>query len=130
MSYKLFLDDIRNPRDVTWVELPLGPWVIVRNFLDFRVTVGARGVPDYVTFDHDLAQEHYDPNLWKKTGIADYAKLQNGTGYDCVVWLIEHCLTFDIAFPSYAVHSLNPVGRDRIKAAIKNYESYRRSTIK
>lgn len=130
MAYKLFLDDIRKPQDVTWVSLPPGPWVIVRNFLDFKVIIGTRGLPEHVTFDHDLADEHYDAGLWKKTGIADYSKLQNPTGYDCAAWLIEHCRTFDLAFPAYTVHSMNPVGRERIKAAIEHYKSYRQSTIK
>lgn len=128
--YKLFLDDVRVPSDVKWVELPVGPWVIVRNFLDFKVVIGTRGLPEHISFDHDLASEHYDPALWKKFGISDYKKLENPTGYDCAAWLIEHCRTFDKDFPSYTVHSMNPVGAARIKATIEHYKSYRQTTIK
>ena len=128
--YKLFLDDIRNPQDVKWVNLPEGPWVVVRNFLDFKVIIGARGLPGHISFDHDLSVEHYNPDIWLKMSIVDYKNLQNATGYDCAIWLIEHCRTFDLDFPAYTVHSMNPVGRDRIKAAIEHYKSYRESTIK
>jgi hypothetical protein len=130
MSYKLFLDDVRNPADVKWIELPLGPWVIVRNFLDFKVVVSSRGLPEHVSFDHDLAEEHYNPALWAKSKLTDYAKLENATGYDCAVWLTEHCRTFELDLPSYTVHSMNPVGRARITAALEHYKSYCKSTIK
>ena len=54
MSYKLFLDDVRNPRDVKWAEMPLGPWVIVRNYDDFVKYITSNGLPEFVAFDHDL----------------------------------------------------------------------------
>lgn len=130
MSYKLFLDDVRQPKDVKWVELPLGPWTVVRNFLDFKVVVATHGLPEYVSFDHDLAEEHYSPELWNKTGVEDYSKLQNATGYDCAVWLTEYCRDLDLDFPAYSVHSLNPVGKVRIYGVIESFRSYRKATIK
>ena len=57
--YKLFLDDVRNPKDVKWINLPLGPWVIVRNYHDFVKYITSNGLPEFVAFDHDLGQEHY-----------------------------------------------------------------------
>lgn len=130
MSYKLFLDDVRNPPDVKWIELPLGPWVIVRNFLDFKVVISNRGLPSHVSFDHDLAAEHYDSALWRKSSITDYAKLKEQTGYDCAYWMTQYCIDFDQDLPSYTVHSLNPVGKDRILALLEHFKSYRKSTIK
>ena len=35
MSYNLFLDDMRYPKDVKWIELPLVEWTIVRNYKEF-----------------------------------------------------------------------------------------------
>lgn len=130
MSYRLFLDDVRRPEDVKWISMPPGPWTTVRNFLDFKVVVATHGLPEHVSFDHDLAEEHYDPGLWKKIGVKDYATLNNATGYDCAVWLTEYCRDLDLDFPSYTVHSMNPIGKARIHAAIEQFKTYRHATIK
>ena len=44
MSYKLFLDDVRYPSDVKWVEMPNGPWVTVRNYSDFVKYMKKQGI--------------------------------------------------------------------------------------
>ena len=119
MSYKLFLDDVRRPEDVKWIELPPGPWGIVRNYADFVLAVENRGMPDHISFDHDLADEHYK----NQGGV----KFTEKTGYDCVKWLCEYCALFGYRLPKYTVHSLNPVGRDRI---IRFMESFRQNHIK
>lgn len=66
MSYKLFLDDERNPYKVTWVKLPLGPWVVVRNYDQFIKHITNHGIPSFVSFDHDLADEHYRQSMYDK----------------------------------------------------------------
>ena len=60
MSYYLFLDDERIPGNVTWITMPGDrAYQIVRNYDQFVQHITTNGVPDFVTFDHDLADEHY-----------------------------------------------------------------------
>ena len=49
-SYNLYLDDIRTPKK--------GDWVIVRSFEDFVGTIVTKGLPNEISFDHDLGEEH------------------------------------------------------------------------
>ena len=113
--YTLFLDDERNPSDVTWAPIPNHQEILVaRNYQQFRLTVATRGVPSYVSFDHDLADVHYQAMLREVNGIpADYGLEQ--TGFDCAKWLVEHCNVTNAPFPAWAVHSMNPVGAERIR---------------
>lgn len=114
MSYKLFLDDVRQPKDVKWIEIPPGSWTIVRNFNDFVSAIENRGMPDHISFDHDLAEEHYRNQLG--------GKFIEKTGLDCAKWLLEYCRIFIRPIPPYTVHSLNPVGRDRITLLIESFK--------
>ena len=41
------------------------------------------------------------------------------TGFDCAKWLVDHCHDNSLSFPEYIVHSLNPVGSERIKRYIE-----------
>ena len=59
----LFLDDLRNPKDVIWVNLPEVEWTVVRNYDDFVNTIIDKGVPTRISFDHDLADEHYRESM-------------------------------------------------------------------
>lgn len=122
MSYKLFLDDLRLPQQVNWVEMPLGPWVIVRSYDEFVKVVKSAGLPSFVSFDHDLSQEHYP--VGPITEI-DYRKYTEKTGFDCAKWLCEYCMDRRMDFPNYQVHSMNPVGRENIKSYIESYRSAR-----
>lgn len=115
MSYKLFLDDIRLPKHVKWLELPLGPWVIVRNYNEFVGYISKNGLPDYISFDHDLADEHYIPEVKEST-------YKEKTGYDCAKWLVEYCMEKGLTFPEYAVHSMNRVGKENIISYIENFK--------
>lgn len=112
----LFLDDIRDPHQVTWVKLPWFPginWIVVRSYNAFISHIQTHGVPTFVTFDHDLAIEHYLP----ETDSSEYTEK---TGRDCAVWLAEHCLDTGTPIPEYAVHSMNPVGRDNIVSVMES----------
>lgn len=140
-GYYLFLDDERNLGDVTWVQLPskiTNNWVTVRNFDEFVRTILSFGIPKFVAFDHDLAEEHYAVML-KEVEASRYTSFvddEHGglnltfdygaekTGYDCAKWLVDFCEERNIKFPDYEVHSLNPVGRERIKNYIANAKKY------
>ena len=111
-KYYLFLDDIRNPADVTWVKLPAVPWTIVRSYKEFRTTILNKGIPEFVAYDHDLADTHYDS--MNHGGAIDYDNLTEKTGYDCAKLLCNECMKLDVKHPEFVVHSMNPVGKNNI----------------
>lgn len=125
--YTLFLDDVRNPSDVHWVALPFDEVIhTVRSYDEFVRLVTIYGVPGFVSFDHDLADDHYvamlkeneaDPVKQLET-IVDYGSEK--TGYDCAQWLVAFCEAKKVKFPRYAVHSMNPAGKERISAYVEN----------
>jgi hypothetical protein len=119
MSYKLFLDDERLPSQVKWVQLPLGPYTTVRSYKKFVECIERLGIPSFVTFDHDLGQEHYAAGIAGATPTYDSYKEK--TGYDCAKWLVNYCCEKGVKFPDYEVHSMNIIGKQNIIQYIKNY---------
>lgn len=100
----LFLDDVRFPREVTWVILPKDiEWITARNFQEFRNLLNDFGLPSHVSFDHDLCTDHYIG-----------ANTTEPTGLDCAYYLVEYCIANGKKLPKYTVHSMYPKGRDDI----------------
>jgi hypothetical protein len=111
---KLFLDDTRKPPDFTWD--------IVKSYKEFIAYITLNGVPDIISFDHDLGQEHYDYYgneialcIEENGDLAKckipYETFTEKTGYDCAKWLVAN----DLLPKQYAIHSMNPVGAINIK---------------
>jgi hypothetical protein len=126
MSYHLFLDDSRQPKDVKWIELPLYNWVVVKSYEEFVETITKNGIPITISFDHDLAQEHYDeytvahdPLLIGERRIR-YEIFSEKTGYDCAKWLANLCVDKRVPLPLYYIHTLNPIGRQNIFSAMES----------
>ena len=115
-SYNLFLDDERFPHNVTWVEgfIPWDLYEIVRNYGEFVAMIESFGVPRFVSFDHDLGDEHYAAMVRECKGEQNVSYGNEKTGLDCAKWLVEYCNARDIPFPAFNVHSMNPVGKIRI----------------
>jgi len=129
--FKLFLDDIRIPADVfTYIKNPIYlelDWVIVRNYDEFVKAIEERGVPDVVSFDHDLADEHYglDDYVWN----SEYDMFKEKTGYHCAQWLIYHCIDNKLMISKKVyIHSMNPVGTKNIDSLFRTYEKIYRGT--
>lgn len=97
---KLFLDDIRVPQTEGWE--------IVRSYDNFVKWIEEKGIPDVISFDHDLAD------------VDDLTKEK--TGYDAAKWLCEYCWMNGVPLPDYNVHSANPVGRDNINQLLSSYK--------
>jgi|SRR6478736_80655 len=126
---KIFLDDIREPSEcakymhnrigkdnLTYLE---GEWYIVRNYDQFcRALVKYEQDITHISFDHDLADEHYTPEeFWEtKEKAEEWASKQEykeKTGYDCAVFFNERFKNKQV-WPTLYVHSMNPVGTERI----------------
>ena len=124
-NYYLFLDDVRNPKDVTWITIPQKTWVIARTYKEFVALITEKNqAPSFVSYDHDLSDYTYVsmPRI-DKFGIiqTDQHKIGEKTGYDCAKWLTDYCSTLEIKHPPYTVHSLDSVGAENIYEYIDNY---------
>jgi len=105
--YNLFLDDVRN------ANLFLGDirtWETVRNYNQFVKIIQERGLPSFISFDHDLDEEYV-----------------NKTGFDCAKWLIEYCMKTSQPLPDFQVHSMNPVGKLNIQNVLNSYKKIQNS---
>ena len=123
MDYNLFLDDMRHPKDVKWIKLPLVNWRTVKTYKDFVAMIKKDGLPAKIAFDHDLADEHYitgEPEI-------KYSHFREKTGYDAAKWLVDYCVEWDKDLPDYFIHTLNPIGGLNIKSVLENYRKYRDS---
>jgi hypothetical protein len=124
MSYNLFLDDFRQPVDAF---LHTGnpiynkvQWMIVRNYDEFRHYIQRNGMPQIVSFDHDLADEHY--GMQEHLDEIEYLMFQEKTGYDCAKWLINYCIDTNEKLPAtILIHSMNPAGSLNIKSLFDSY---------
>jgi hypothetical protein len=132
---KLFLDDIRIPFDCVKYMKPDDlkymyedeEWDIVRTYNDFVGYIEHFGVPDLISFDHDLAEEHYHPSMFsddKSMYNNVQSQFKEKTGYDCAKWLCDYCSQNGLPLPTYLVHSMNPVGRDNILGVLQNFEKF------
>jgi hypothetical protein len=117
--YNLFLDDVRHPDDVTWVNIPPYNWIIVRSYNEFVNFISKNGVPAYVCYDHDLSDIHYGHGLHGDS--IPYDKYDEKTGYHCAKWLVDHCMKKGVKHPDYVVHSMNPVGAQNIISYVESY---------
>lgn len=135
---KLFLDDIRIPKDAIGL-VPSNmnqfywenDWDVVKNYSEFCDYIQKYGSPDFVSFDHDLADDHYndlfsDEN-WSKNDtdvVLKYDDYKEKTGYECAKWLVDYCLENGLQLPDYAVHSANPVGKKNIESYLLNAKKH------
>ena len=121
----LFLDDIRNPVNVTqswhngvWIEFPSHyVWDVVRSYKEFVAYIETNGLPTRIAFDHDLSYE--DQN--KTEGFIEK------TGMDCAKWLVDYCIDKDLALPEFYVHSFNVVGRMNIANLLTRFQEHQNS---
>lgn len=101
MTYRLFLDDERDPPERET------DWVIARSYKQAVEIVMERGWPNWVQFDHDL-------------GLGP-------SGYDFAQWLVKYDMDRggmpnDFQFDS---HSMNPVGARAIIDYLRNYLDFK-----
>jgi hypothetical protein len=125
---KLFLDDIRIPKDCVNGLVPShlnkmywdGDWDIVRSYNEFVDWINKNGLPDFISFDHDLADIHYGMDF---STIIENLHIEK-TGYDAAKWLGDYCMDNKIKLPDYIVHSQNPVGKANILGYLDNVKKF------
>ena len=111
MTWNLFIDDERNVEDVTWAPLPLQEkyhkedWIVCRNIGEVYDTIHSKGMPSYISFDHDLGEDET-------------------TGFGIVKMIIEMDLDEFREIPKdfdFYVHSMNPIGKSNIEGLLHCY---------
>ena len=130
MGYNLFLDDNFLPTDIadlTDVEKDRKRyrtyrWTIVKTYEEFIDFITKNGAPDIVSFDHDLAPEHWDfiynDENWAKIDdeiIINYDLFEIKTGYHAAEWLLEYCSSRQLKMPICLIHSQNKIGKKNIE---------------
>lgn len=132
--YNLFLDDFRSQidafqlsKDTDYLKMK---WIIVRSHDEFVKSItkyfSEDKCPAIVSFDHDLADEHY--TIGEKTGYKefDYSLVTIPTGYHSAQWLIEFCKTNNLDFPAFKVHSQSTVGRNNIIKLLEDFTNIKK----
>lgn len=122
MSYDLFIDDERWPVDVTWCTVELRPvyaegeWVVARTWAEVEELLTTLGMPDFISFDHDLGAEDVSIN-----------------GYEIAKRIVDGDIDgkWDISdeFDFY-VHSKNPIGKANIEQLMSNYLQHKRDILR
>ena len=108
---KLYLDDdreFRNPPDDSWIR--------IYSYKEFVAYIEAYGLPEAISFDHDLGEDENGKVL--------------PTGKDCANWLVAYCIENDLELPMYDCHSANPCGWENIKGLLDNYSKFRKMNKK
>jgi len=131
--YNLFLDDERVPyaphgdiedaynytRNMDYVNLD---WIVVRSYDEFVKYIKTHGVPQLISLDHDLADEHYQYLLTQDD--VDYSKYIEKTGMECVKWLCNYCIDNKVKFPEYWIHTQNIIGGKNMFEYIRNFKRF------
>ena len=132
MKYKIYLDDVRTPKD--------DEWIICRNYAQFVDRVVKLGLDniEIISLDHDLgesAMSEYFNNVSPNYKL-DYTNITEKTGYDCAKWLVDYFYEVHpewieenrlikkgnkIPFPIVYTHSANPIGASNIMGYINNF---------
>jgi len=98
----------------------------VRNYNEFVEYIEKNGLPSFISFDHDLSNEHYNEffKADREKRNLNYSQFKEKTGLDCAKFLVEYCEKNNLSIPDYYVHSHNYIGKQNI---ISYLESYKKS---
>ena len=115
--HKIYLDDIRTPKDPTWI--------VVRNYNEFVDKIEELGLDtiDVISLDHDLgdtAMMEYYKNVSPNYTL-NYDNIKEKTGLDCAKWLIDYCIDSGYPMPTVYTHSANPIGSANIMGYVNNF---------
>lgn len=126
MKTALYLDDVRTPTET----IPgYYPWHVVRSYEEFKYFIIMSPMPDLISFDHDLAEEHtsdyFSQMLNQGYQHPNYESYKEKTGLDCARWLCEaYCYPTNTPLKQCSVHSHNPVGAKNIQDYINGFKKH------
>lgn len=113
LQVRAFLDDVRpfpERSDTNWDGFDI-LWRSVEDAINYCLE---NGVPDFISFDHDLGQYELEGSLYNRASGLDFAK-----------WLVNHDLETGGKFLpegfDFTVHSANPVGARNIESYLSQY---------
>ena len=127
---KVFLDDVRNPSDcIKYMYSRIGlqatiyeeeGWWIARSYDEFvNIIDNNHSQISLISFDHDLSSEHYDQSMEvSQDAYEQYLDriAASPTGYECAMYVAQLYHSLNCVMPKVLVHSMNPVGVQRIKS--------------
>jgi hypothetical protein len=107
-TYKVLLDDYRDPEDVYYLnrdEVYLEQsWLVVRSFEEFTANISGyyhRGAfPRLVSFDSTISTLHLS-----RDGGREVETFVEKTAVDCAKWLAEYATKNNLEMPEIKVHS-------------------------
>lgn len=102
MSWKLFIDDIRNPPD-------RNDWVIARTSSKAIQLIKSLGFPNMISFDHDLGEDDDAMKVAKWIVNTDLDEVGKGNQN----WIPSNF--------KFHVHSANPTGKQNIEGLLNSY---------
>ena len=137
--YNLFLDDVRFLDECSYMNDPrymTRNWIIARSYDEFVSILQQKWeqglFPELVSFDHDLADEHYLESMMKD--LEEYNRISNNfqekTGNDAAKFLVQFCIDRMLDLPECLVHTMNPVGRNNIKNSLLEWKRYQEKITK
>jgi hypothetical protein len=114
---RLYLDDIRTPKDPEWI--------VARDYDEFVKQIKLYGLGNFevISLDHDLgegAMVEYYTNV-KNNYMLDYNNINERTGMDCCRYLVSESMNEKIPLPQIYIHSANPIGAGNMMGYINNY---------
>ena len=111
MSYNLIVDDERTINNIVHYTgnsfYKTLKWHIVRNYDDFCSIINEKGLPNIISFDHDLGE---------------FKDGKERSGKTCAEFIIDYCIDNNLNFPRYYVHSANPRGVKNIEGLIIDFK--------
>ena len=130
----LFLDDVREVKDAYLYDdgktledasgIARGHWEIVRSYDEFVQWVQKNGVPDVVSFDVDLCEDHMKYYMQKARidNYWDHVFFKVKCGVHCAEYLLDFCENTPTPFPKWFIHSANHFGRDELRKILPPQE--------
>ena len=127
--YALYLDDCRNPL----ITVDGLPWVIARNYEEFKQALDTRGMPEFVSLDHDLYEEHMKMYFYMKANklkTIDYSVFEHKTGLDCCKILMDFIYEVWEDFPRLGLnlHTHNKYGLQTMYDYLRKETQYLKIT--
>jgi len=121
MKKKIYLDDVRSPKDKSWL--------VARNYDSFVDLVNKVGLEtiEVISLDHDLgdtAMREWHNNVYHNYEL-NYDNITEKTGYDAAKWLVSQWMEGKPVVDVYT-HSANAIGSANIMGYINNYRHINR----